>query len=224
MLSHWMVCFVVWIAKGKAMQYGQKMIRYFFMLIITSLLLGGCAQTWSARVQQFEQWPANVTESTYYLQLSSEQQNNLEFQAVADAVRAAIGSVGLVESDSDTARFTLLVDFRNPMQRRWVERYQGPMISPFGGFWGRGAGPFWGGGFYYGPDWVVTPVDVYENQLTVRLLDNEQAGQEVYRATAISESDQEELLTQLSLLAQAVFEDFPGINGQTRIIERRLER
>src|SRR5690625_3018867 len=95
------------------------------------------------------------------------------------------------------------------------------LVGGVGGGWGA---PLCGGGFYYVPDWVVTPVDVYENQLTVRLLDNEQAGQEVYRATAISESDQEELLTQLSLLAQAVFEDFPGINGQTRIIERRLER
>lgn len=202
----------------------KTMIRCFFMLTITLFLLGGCAQTWSARVQQFEQWPENVAEPTYYLQLDTEQQNNLEFQAVADAVRAAIGSVGLVESDVDAARFTLLVSFHNPMQRRWVERYQGPVFSPFGGFWGWGGGPYWGGGIYYGPDWVVTPVDVYENQLTVRLLDNAQAGQEVYRATAISESEQEDLLTQLSLLAQAVFEDFPGINGQTRIIERRLER
>lgn len=193
------------------------------MLSISLFLLGGCAQTWSARVQQFEQWPDDATDATYYLNLNAEQKNNLEFQAVADAVRAAIGSVGLVESDTDNARFTLLVDFTNPLQRRWVERYQGPMFSPFGGFWGGGAGPFWGGGLYYGPDWVVVPVDVYENRLTVRLLDNEQEGKEVYRATAVSESEQEDLLTQLSLLAQAVFEDFPGVSGQTRIIEKRLD-
>ncbi|HLS18130.1 MAG TPA: DUF4136 domain-containing protein [Paenalcaligenes sp.] len=206
------------------MQHAQKLIRYFFIMVVGLLLLGGCAQTWSARVQQFEQWPDNAADATYHIELSDEQQNNLEFQAVADAVRAAIGSVGLVESDADNARFTLRVDFHNPLQRRWVERYQGPMFSPFGGFWGGGAGPFWGGGIYYGPDWVVTPVDVYENQLTVRLLDNEQAGKEVYRATARSESEEEELLMQLSLLAQAVFEDFPGINGQTRIIEKRLDQ
>src|SRR5690625_7771145 len=98
------------------------------------------------------------------------------------------------------------------------------MFSPFGGFCGGGAGPLWGGGIYYGPDWVVTPVDVYENQLTVRLLDNEQAGKEVYRATARSESEEEELLMLLSLLAQVVFEDFPVIIVQTRIIEICLDQ
>lgn len=200
----------------------RKRIRYFFLLSMGSLLLGGCAQTWSARVQQFEDWPAHTEGATYYLAPQAEQKNNLEFQAVADAVRAAISSVGLVESTTEHARFTLLVEFSNPLQRRWVERYQGPLFSPFGGFWGGSGGAFWGGSVYYGPDWVVIPIDIYENRLTVRLLDNEQAGKEVYRATAVSESEQEDLLEQLSLLAQAVFENFPGVNGQVHIIERRL--
>lgn len=201
----------------------RKFSRYIVLTGVTLFLLGGCAQTWSAKVLQFEQWPERTDGAQYALILTAEQTNNLESQAVADALRAAIGTVGLVEGDEQSARFLVHFTFENPLKRYWVERYQGPMFAPFGGVWG-GPWGMWGGGVYYGPDWVVTPVDVYENELSVRIVDSAQEGKEVYRATAASESDEEDFLMQISLLAEAVFEDFPGISGQGRLIEKRLDR
>lgn len=202
-----------------ARKFGRSLPMIFFAL----LLLGGCAQTWSARILQFEQWPEQTEGARYALVLTAEQSNNLQYQAIADALRARIGTLGLVEGDQDSARFLVYSDFKNPLKRQWVERYQGPMFAPFGGYWG-GAYGMWGGGFYYGPDWVVTPVEVYENELSVRIIDTDQGDKEVYRATAVSESIEEDFLMQISLLAEAVFEDFPGISGQGRIIEKSLGR
>jgi len=198
------------------------LLRYVLFFITAVLLMTGCAQTWSAKVLQFEHWPDDASGAGYYLRLEPEQQNNLEYQAVADAVRAAIGSVGLVEQDSEQARFTLTVDFGHSIERKWVERYQGPLFSPFGGYWS-GFGPYWGGGLYYGPEWVVVPAEVYQSTLSVRITDNSHDGKEVYRATATTERYEDNVLNQLRLLAEAVFADFPGISGHSRIIEKRLD-
>jgi len=205
------------------MSWYRKLGRYVIVSVMALVMLAGCAQTWSARILQFEQWPAHTDGASYALVLTEEQRNNLQYQAVEDALRAVIGGLGLVEADEQSARFLVYSSFKNPLKRRWVERYQGPMFAPFGGYWG-GAYGMWGGGFYYGPDWVVVPVDVYENELSVRIIDTEQGDQEVYRATAISEDPDEDFLMQISLLAEAVFEDFPGISGQGRIIEKNLGR
>src|SRR5690625_1108475 len=98
------------------------------LLLSWFLLLGGCAQSWSARVLQFEQWPTDSQGAQYVLDLSAEQQSSLEFQAVADAVRSALGQVGLSEGAVSSARFSVTIDFENPLKRKWVQRYMDPMF------------------------------------------------------------------------------------------------
>src|SRR5690625_8021380 len=94
------------------------LLRYVLFFITAVLLMTGCAQTWSAKVLQFEHWPDDASGAGYYLRLEPEQQNNLEYQAVADAVRAAIGSVGLVERASEQARFTMTDDVGQRIDRQ----------------------------------------------------------------------------------------------------------
>src|SRR5690625_50615 len=205
------------------MWFSRQKVRPLILLFCFVWLLAGCAQSWSARVLQFEQWPVDTQGATYALELTSEQQNSHEIQAIADAVRAAIGQVGLSEGEASTARFVVMIDFEISVKRKWVHRYVDLMCICFGGFGGGYYGQGWAGGIGYWPRPIVVPVDVYENVLSVRITDRKQDNKEVYRATAISEAIDEDFLQQISNLALAVFEDFPGLNGQSRIVEKRIE-
>ena len=57
-------------------------------------------------------------------------------------------------------------------------------------------------------------VDVYRLTLSVRIDDRTQQGREVYRATAVASSRQDQLSAAMPYLARALFDRFPGRNGQ----------
>lgn len=196
------------------------------------VLLAGCASTLSARVTTYQQWPANVQGQTYKLVPQAEQRNNLEYQTFADMVRAAIGPTGLVEAHSGAkARFDVSLEYGAQVGQAWVQQYDdpffyngfGPGFGPYGGYYGGRGG--WGGGasFFYSPPVTVVPVQIYKNTLTVIFKDNDQKGAEVYRSTAIISGSGDNISTVMPYLARAVFDGFPGNNGQTRDIsfERR---
>ena len=193
------------------------------------LLMTGCASTLSARVTSFQQWPGNATGDTYRIVRTAAQENNLEFQAVADMVRANIGPTGLVESQSSKARFDLHISYENPVTKAWVQRYNDPYLNDgwmgpaFGGYYGGFRG--WGfGGIYMAPSVSSFPVDVYNNTLTITINDNQANNIEVYRSSAVNLSSNNNLLQVMPYLAQAVFDRFPGNNGQVREVEYERQR
>lgn len=186
------------------------------------LLFTGCASTLSARVTTFQQWPAQTQGQTYRIVPNAGQSNNLEYQAFADMIRASIGPIGLVEANADrSARFDVSFEFSNPVALAWVQSYGDPYFNngfgpAWGGYYGRGRG--WGGAIMVMPSAVTVPVSVYKNTLEVRIKDNRNHGAEVYRSTAVSMSGGDDLLAAMPYLARAVFDGFPGNNGQVRDI------
>lgn len=197
--------------------------------LLAVFVLSGCASTIDARVTSYQQWPSDTAGATYRIVSAQEQTSNLEFEAFADMVRAAIGPTGLVEAaSSDSARFDVLIDYGSPVDRRYVQRYHDPYMDGwgfnpfFGGIYGGHGGWGWGSGIYMGPSTVTVPVEVYKNTLTVAIKDNNDSGKEVYRSTAVNISDSDNLAAVMPYLARAVFDGFPGNNGQTR--EVRYDR
>ena len=89
----------------------------------------------------------------------------------------------------------------------------GPAFGWFGGY------PYWGGGIYYSAPVINEPVLVYRNTLTVTINDNRNNGTEVYRSTAVNQSTRDNMLQAMPYLARAVFDGFPGNNGQVREVE-----
>ncbi|GAB2908697.1 DUF4136 domain-containing protein [Paralcaligenes sp. KSB-10] len=211
----------------------QKMTEGWFAswrrwaLLSCTLLLAGCASTISARVTSYQQWPAGVAGQTYRLVPGPTQTNNLEFDTYADMIRAAIGPTGLVEAiKNQPARFDVTFTYGNPVTQTWVQQYADPpFYNGFGPGWGGYYGPYnrgWGGGVYFGPSIVNVPVQVYKNSLTVSIKDRHNHGAEVYRSSAVNFSGGDNLLPVMPYLARAVFDGFPGNNGQVR--EIRYER
>ena len=193
------------------------------------LALGGCASTLSARVTTYQQWPVGVQGEYYRIVASPEQSGNLQFGAFSDMLRAAIGPVGLREAQgSAPARFDVHMQYGSPQRQGWTQRYNDPywnggwMGPRFGGYYGGWSG--WGGGIFFTPSVVNVPVNYYRHTLTVTIFDQQQGGQEVYRATAIHNSDTENLDAVMPYLMQAIFDGFPGNNGQERVIRYDLPR
>ncbi|MGE8546567.1 MAG: DUF4136 domain-containing protein [Alcaligenes sp.] len=195
---------------------------------LVALATGCAAPSWSAKLTRYQQWPAQTNGETYRLMSTDAQRGNLQYQSFADSVRAAIGVTGLVEAQAGTpARFVVEIDYGNPQEQSWVPQYADSFYGPMG--WGMGRGYFapndgWAGGFFYSPPVVNVPVTLYRNYLNVVIRDNRQQQAEVYRATAVSYSQSDNLAVQMPFLSQAIFDGFPGNNGQVIDIEYQLPK
>ncbi len=186
-------------------------------------ILAGCTTMLSANVTTFQKWPANVEGQTYRIAPADKGQDTLEYQTYADMIRAAIGRVGLIEAQGGAKpRFMLAFEYDNPMRQGWTERmydpyFDGPFM-PWGGLGVFRGGWGWGGGFYATPTIVNVPVEVYENTLTVTIRDMASDTQ-VFRTTARSATRNSQLPSIMPYLVRAVFDGFPGNNGQVRDVE-----
>lgn len=194
--------------------------------LIALTLLAGCASTLSARVTTFQQWPADAQGASY--RLVPPAGNTLETQTFSDMIRAAIGRTGLYEAQGgQNARFDVHYEYGSTVTSEWVQSYNDPYYSSGFGPWGLGGyyGGFrgWGGGIFYSPPTIVNvPVQVNKSTLTVTINDNQRQGAQVYKSTAVSDSDS--LVEVMPYLARAVFDGFPGNNGQVRDITYERQR
>src|SRR5690606_15925583 len=210
------------------MAASHNMRRHWVIWLAASLMLmSGCASTLSARVTTYQQWPVGVQGEYYRIVAVGNQVGNLQFDAYADMLRAAIGATGLREAGAGAEpRFEVRIEYDNPVHQTWVQRYDDPFYypgwSPFGGYYGHWGG--WGGGIFYTPSVVNVPVEVYRNTLTVSIVDRAAQGKEVYRSTAVHTSQDDNLNAVMPYLMQAIFDDFPGNNGQTRVVKYALPR
>lgn len=189
-----------------------------------ALGLAGCASKLSASVTSFEKWPSSTAGATYRIQPEASQQNDLQYQTYADMIRAAIGRTGLVEAaEPAAARFVLSFQYGNPHTQSVVQEYADPFMYggfapgfyPWAGYYG-GWGGGWGGAFAIAPPVVSTTVNSYKNQLSVTINDTDQGGAQVYQATAVHLSSTDNLPEIMPYLARAIFDGFPGNNGQVR--------
>src|SRR3546814_18296914 len=90
----------------------------------------GGSSTISVLVTSFLQWHSDVSGKDYRIVPAANQVNNLEFESVADTVRAAIGPTGLVEAGSASkARFDVHISYDNPVTQTWVQRYNDPYLN-----------------------------------------------------------------------------------------------
>jgi hypothetical protein len=202
-------------------RFRLRLWRYCVATAVVALL-AGCASTLSARVTTFQKWPAQAQGQTYRIVPKASQANNLEYQTFADTIRASIGPTGMVEAHGgQAARFDVSFEYSNPAAVALVQSYGDPYFNngfgpAWGGYYGMRRG--WGGGVMIMPSTVTVPVSVYKNTLEVTIRDNQNHGAEVYRSTAVSASGSDDLSAAMPYLARAVFEGFPGNNGQTRDI------
>lgn len=194
--------------------------------------LSGCASTLAARVTSFNQWPADVAGSTFSFISRAGAPGELEHAAYQTYVqtelekrgfrRAAAGQNGRLQVDVTTGNRSEQKTAVSPVYQDtpvFLPPYRDAAGRLYPGVWAHD--PF-------GPRYVgdrVVNYTVQVSSLQLRILDSHgvPAGQSrtVFESKAVyqGESRYENLPAVVPYLVRAVFDDFPGQNGQVRVVK-----
>ncbi|MFI5446864.1 DUF4136 domain-containing protein [Polaromonas sp. UC242_47] len=200
------------------------------LVLLASVLLSACANNIVTSVSSFNQWPQDTQGSlfTFITPPASPYAppNELEQATYQKYVQIELEKQGLQRAASgQQARLLVeLSTITQAQQRTYLQPVyddRPAFYPPFRNAAGQWIPGYWGPS-RFGPSYVgdrVVPYLVQFNQLNVRILDtrNSPPGRPhpVFESRAVYEGDAE-LPTVAPYLARAVFDNFPGQNGQVR--------
>ena len=189
-------------------------------------VLGGCAQTFDARVNRFSMLPVAPQGETFAIQpVDPRLEGSIEFRSYAGLVAQELQRFGYrPAADARSANLVVSLDYFVDNGREKVTSTPGFGGWGWGGYWGypyRGWGRGgWGSwGFYdpfWGPDFgaEVRSYTVYDSQLRMEI-SRTNGGERVFEGTARATSRSDDLPWLVPNLIQAMFTGFPGNSGQT---------
>jgi hypothetical protein len=200
-----------------------------YLLLSALILLTGCASTLRSEVTSFQRWPADAApvnaaaQATYSFKRVGKQGESLEHKSYEDLVRTELGALGLKEATTGSGRFQISLDYgvntrtekrREPIWDHGYTYWHPPSYHPTFG-WRPG---------YYAPDpWgprVVGYQTVSRDVSTHRLrLDIAEGANKVFEASALLNDSTRSMPRAMPWLIKSVFDQFPGGNGQVRVIE-----
>jgi hypothetical protein len=170
--------------------------------ILLLLLLCGCGQ--AVTVTRFNALPVPSGGQTFAVVPQGSQNGNLEFQHVADLVAAALAAHGyqpVASGDATKADLAVLLLYGPAGSRTQAIPY-----APVHSY------PWWGGPQY---DVFTT----FSHYLAVDMFDEaaRRRGENrmVFQGRAYTDTSEGEFNVALPYLVQALFERFPGVNGET---------
>lgn len=178
-------------------------MKRLFANFLLLLLLCGCQQSVTATVTRFNALPIPPPNASFTILPQGIQVGNLEFQHTAGLVAAALQRYGFRPAPPDAkppADLVVLLQYGPAGARTQIINY-GPAMYPWWGF---------------------PPFDVYTlytQFLEVDIADGAawRRGQRqmVFQGRAFTESGVREFNVVVPYLVQALFRNFPGINGET---------
>ncbi len=191
------------------------------------IALGGCAQSFDARVNRFSMLAPPTQGETFAIQPIDEQlQGGIEFRSYAQLVAQELERFGYRQAaNPGTANLIVSLDYFVDDGRERVTATPGlggwGWAGPGWGWGRRGWGGGWGqwGAFdpFWGPGWGGTDIrsyTVYNSQLRMEI--NRTGNNErVFEGTARATSRSADLPYLVPNLIQAMFTGFPGSSGET---------
>ena len=171
-------------------------------------LLCGCQSSVSAYVTRFNSLNGPATGQTFTILPESDQAGSLEFQHVAVLVADALAAQGFqpVPHDGSPADYAVFLRYGSAGARTQI--YD----------WGPGWGPGWR---HWGPAPYPTyeAYTLYSQFLEVTMLDGPTwrrgERQTAFQGRAIADTGVREINVVVAYLVRALFDHFPGANGQT---------
>jgi hypothetical protein len=216
--------------------------RLLAPLLVLAALLAGCASTVATQVTPFHDLTGSLAGQRFVIVPTPEQQSSLEFGTYADLVREALVAQGLVDAGTrrDSADLGVSLAYevigRAPGMRSGTSGHVGI---------GAGSGGFSMGGIGFGIGFPIgggSSGDAnFQRTLQVRI-DRLGTGGEtapaasapavpgqakpsarVFEARAISEGPSASIAPVMAAMVRAIFDDFPGQSGRTRVVRVPLE-
>ena len=190
--------------------------------------LGGCAQSFDARVTRFSMLPPVSQGETFTIQpVDPKLEGSIEFRSYAGLVAQELQRFGYrPAADARSANLVVSLDYFVDNGREKVTTTPGFSGWGWGGYWGhpyrgwRGWGRGgWGRWGFYDPFWSdygteVRSYTVYDSQLRMEIT-RANGGERVFEGTARATSRSDDLPWLVPNLVQAMFSGFPGNSGQT---------
>jgi heme exporter protein D len=219
----------------------RQLLRPLLLVLLGALVAAtsGCASYLSAQVTSFHQANGNrLAGRSFVITPTREQAESLEYRAYADLVRDALVRQGLVASTPADAALEVTIRYAIDGGRAVTYGY------PTYGY--AGYGPAWGWGPYYYPGgyvpymWPSTyPMSygvvgasyvqalLYRRELRVEITERRAAGDagaggRVFEGTVVSEGESASIAPVMPAMVRALFSDFPGPNGVSRLVQVQL--
>lgn len=201
------------------------------LTLLLAMLLTACASPITTRVTSFNQWPADAAGSTFSYITPVDITRQLEQATYENYVQAELEKRGLKRAaEGQVGRLQVDVAASSRSEEKtWMQPiYQDNMVflPPYRD----AAGRLYGGGWVpdpFGPRYVgdrPVSMTVYTNSLRLRLLDTKgtppgKPPRTVFESRAVYEGGSGDLPLVVPYLVRAVFDDFPGQNGQVRVVK-----
>ena len=202
----------------------------YFILILLSSLLTGCASTITSEVTAFHEWTGSA-QQTYRFDATALQTNDLEYRSYEHLLKTALVRVGLQEATTNDA--DLSVKFSAKITPRDVRVIETVLVDSWYGtpWYGPGyAYPYWSGWSGYGhplyaPQVPSMPVPrdverrytVFQRELKISMV-NTKTGLAVYEVTVRSDGAESNLAKLMPYLIESAIQDFPGKSGTPRVV------
>ncbi|UUZ67309.1 DUF4136 domain-containing protein [Polaromonas sp. P2-4] len=200
------------------------------MALLLTALLGACASPITARVTRFNQWPADLTGSTFSFRTPVDTGRELEQATYEGHVQAALekqglkrapaGQLGRIQAEVSATLRSKEKTYLQPIYQDnqvFLPPFRDASGRVFPGAWA--ADPF--GPRYVGDRQVS--YTVHTASLRLRLLDAQASPpgkpRTVFESRAVYEGGSDNLPAVVPYLVRAVFDDFPGQNGQVSTVK-----
>lgn len=193
-------------------------------------LLAACTTPITTKVTNFNAWPANAAGATFSFLVKPGTLGELEQATYERYVSAELEGEGLKPAPAEQAgRFLVEVTAAGSQRKQkyvepvyvnppliWYPPYRSRRGVVYPGYWGPD---------YYGPRYVgdrIVTRTLQISRLQVKLVEIAPGppgpARTVFDATAVYEGDIGDLPNLVPYLVRAAFEDFPGKNGEVRLL------
>ncbi|MFZ6770450.1 hypothetical protein ACO0LM_25625 [Undibacterium sp. Di26W] len=211
----------------------MKKIAMLFA-VACSVLLSGCATTFSSQVSVFHEWPAAATDKSYIFERAPGQENNPEHKLYEDMLRNRLQVLGFTEISAG-ATPAMKVGMKYGTTLREIQ--YSPLWHPaiYDPFWNmhfsRGIYryrlgypyPYWGWGGYprYWTDFSLRAT--YLHQLEIHI-DGISPAKKLADIKVSSEQTELEISTFMPWMMDSALHGFPGKNGSTIEVEIKMDK
>ncbi|MBC3863729.1 DUF4136 domain-containing protein [Undibacterium jejuense] len=193
-------------------------------IIAASMVLTGCATTYSSQVSVFHEWPQGNQDKSYILERLPAQENNPEYKFYEEELRTQLGLHGFKEiAVGATPALKIGMQYGTTMSElQYSSAWHPAMYDPFWNMHFRRAylyDPYFP---YYGRR-LSGPIDInvtryYLHQLEIDMSDFA-SNKKLASIRVSSEQTEPEISKQMPYLIESALQGFPGKNGSTTNVE-----
>lgn len=187
--------------------------------LLSLLLLASCKSSVSSDVVSFHEGPLPQGETIRIEPGDPTKQQSLEFKTYAKLIGEELNKIGYQYVEGPNAAAALVAKVDYSVEAGPNEVVADPSAQPFVRYhfmYGRYYDPFYFGYNNWTPEVFTTPT--YMRNLTMNIEENNETGERVFEGRVQSRGIQNQLPEIMPYLVTAMFRNFPGESGVTKMV------